>query len=281
MPQTERHPVPLVWERTHSPDCSGGAAIGIGSTPPMESETALATLFVLLFFALHLGSRRLEHLPPRTRSLIMSVAGGVAAAYVFLHLLPDLGQYGAAISPALAGNGDGLGVYLLALLGVLAFFGIERLVVHSEEKSQAAGGEREVGPFLFWVHIGVFACNSFVIGMLLVDRAEATVYQALHAVALALHFIANDHALRLRHDRLHQRHGRWALAVAVLLGWAAGVMEAVPAILVNAMFAFVAGGIVFNVFKEELPSERGGSFIAFAGGAASYAGLLIIASIVA
>lgn len=242
----------------------------------MQSDTALAAAFVLFFFAVHLGSRRLERLPPRSRSVIMSVAGGVAAAYVFLHLLPDLGRHNETIVTVLPGGGNGLGVYLLALLGVLTFFGLERLVVRSEDRSQAADGEREVGPLLFWAHIGAFAGNSFVIGLLLVEHDEATAYRAVHAAALALHFVATDHALSLRHDRLHQRHGRWALAIAVLIGWAVGIMEVLPTVVVAGMFAFVAGGIVFNVFKEELPSDRGGSFIAFAGGAAGYAALLVL-----
>jgi hypothetical protein len=41
------------------------------------------------------------------------------------------------------------------------------------------------------------------------------------------------------------------------------------------LFAFVAGGVILNVLKEELPEERQSKFWAFALGAAIYAALLV------
>jgi hypothetical protein len=42
------------------------------------------------------------------------------------------------------------------------------------------------------------------------------------------------------------------------------------------LFAFLAGGVVLNVLKEELPEERESRFWAFALGAASYTALLLV-----
>ena len=46
-------------------------------------------------------------------------------------------------------------------------------------------------------------------------------------------------------------------------------------IAVAVLIAFLAGGVVLNVLKEELPEERESRFWAFALGAALYAGLLL------
>ena len=43
---------------------------------------------------------------------------------------------------------------------------------------------------------------------------------------------------------------------------------------VAALTAFLGGGVVLNVLKEEVPSQRQSRFWAFAGGAAGYAALL-------
>jgi len=51
------------------------------------------------------------------------------------------------------------------------------------------------------------------------------------------------------------------------------VSEAALAVL----FAFLAGGIVLNVLKEEIPKERESSFAAFALGVALYAAILLVA----
>lgn len=40
--------------------------------------------------------------------------------------------------------------------------------------------------------------------------------------------------------------------------------------------AFLGGGVVLNVLKEEVPSERQSRFWAFAAGAAGYAALLLM-----
>ncbi|ELZ45122.1 hypothetical protein C464_12785 [Halorubrum coriense DSM 10284] len=39
---------------------------------------------------------------------------------------------------------------------------------------------------------------------------------------------------------------------------------------VNGLFAFVSGGIILNVIKEELPNPQQGRFLFFLGGAVAY-----------
>jgi hypothetical protein len=43
------------------------------------------------------------------------------------------------------------------------------------------------------------------------------------------------------------------------------------------VFAFLAGGVVLNVLKEELPEDRQSRIAPFAVGAAAYAVLLVLA----
>ena len=92
---------------------------------------------------------------------------------------------------------------------------------------------------------------------------------------MGLHFLVNDYGLRHHHKRLY-RIGRWILAAAVLFGWAVGLGIEINELHVALLFAFLAGGIVLNVLKEELPAERESRFWAFAAGAAGYAALLVL-----
>ena len=46
---------------------------------------------------------------------------------------------------------------------------------------------------------------------------------------------------------------------------------------VSALFAFLAGGTILNVLKEELPERRHGHFSAFVLGAGIYAAVLLAA----
>jgi len=62
----------------------------------------------------------------------------------------------------------------------------------------------------------------------------------------------------------------------VLLGWAAGALVMLPEGMVGALLAFIAGGVVLNVLKEELPEERKSRLWAFVIGAAAYSALLLV-----
>jgi zinc transporter ZupT len=90
---------------------------------------------------------------------------------------------------------------------------------------------------------------------------------------MALHFVVNDHGLRENHKHSYDRIGRWLLTV-IILGWAIGYRTEIHQAAIALLFSFLAGGVVLNVLKEELPEERRSKFWGFALGAALYAALL-------
>ena len=77
------------------------------------------------------------------------------------------------------------------------------------------------------------------------------------------------------HGEAYDRIGRWLLAAAPVLGWAAGLAVEVSPLALAALFAFLAGGVILNVLKEELPGERESRFSAFLLGTTAYAVLLL------
>jgi zinc transporter ZupT len=74
---------------------------------------------------------------------------------------------------------------------------------------------------------------------------------------------------------MYRQTGRWILAAAVIAGWAIGSSTELSQAAIAVLFAFLAGGIVLNVLKEELPEDRESRFWAFAVGAIGYAALLL------
>ncbi len=54
-----------------------------------------------------------------------------------------------------------------------------------------------------------------------------------------------------------------------------GLFTEISDVVLAVLIAFLAGGVVLNVLKEELPEERESRFWAFALGAALYATLLL------
>jgi hypothetical protein len=243
------------------------------------AEGALITGIVAAGFALvHIVGSRLTFLATVPRSASLSFAGGISVAYVFVHLLPELAEHQATIE-----RGIGRGVlgaieahsYLVALIGLASFYGLDRLARQSALVARRAGRDRaDAG--IFWIHLGAFAAYNLLIGYLLVHREDDGRRGLLvYAVALGVHFVVNDHGLREHHGSAYDREGRWLLAVAPILGWLLGLATTLSPLLLAALFAFLGGGIILNVLKEELPQDRESRFAAFAAGAAAYAALLL------
>ena len=77
------------------------------------------------------------------------------------------------------------------------------------------------------------------------------------------------------HKDVYDRYGRWLLALAVLLGWTAGTFFGIQEVMVSLLAAFIAGAIILNVLKEELPENRLSSLRAFLLGVVFYTLLIL------
>ena len=230
---------------------------------------ALSGFAALVLAAVHLVSPGLVFLDRTPRSIWLSIAGGVSVAYVFVHLLPELARLQREHFGELAVEAF---IYLFALAGLVAYYGLEQLA-----KRHGGGHGRSTPAGVFWLHLGSFALYNFLIGYLLDEQArhEGMSGMTLYAGAMALHFVVNDRALYRHHGALYTRQGRWVLSAAVLAGWAAGLWIEIALEWVAALIALLAGSVVLNVIKEELPQERESRFWAFVLGAGAYAALLV------
>lgn len=228
----------------------------------------------------HVFAGKLRFLDVVPRSRWLSFAGGTSAAYVFIHLLPELERYQAELRSAAGGRLAYLDhhAYLIALTGLAVFYGIERSTKQSRKESRAASGRDVSSPKMFWISIFAFGLYNALIGYLLVSEGERSMDSLLFfTVAIALHFIVNDYGLHAHHKHLYARYGRWLLAGVFVAGAIAGESVEIKPAALALMVSFLSGGIVLNVLKEELPDERESRFSAFALGAAAYTGLLLAA----
>lgn len=239
-------------------------------------DGALAGLLALGLAVVHLFASKLRFLDVDPRSRWLSMAGGAAVAYVFLHLFPELALAQESLERR-GPLGTGHEIYLLSLVGLAVFYGLERAAKVSRHERREAGEEDIPGPGVFWLHVVSFALYNALVGYLLLHREDPTRRGLLlFFLAMALHFLVNDYGLRKDHRGAYDRSGRWILSAAVLLGWGIGTQVEIGELPLALLFAFLAGGIVLNVLKEELPAERESRFSAFVLGAGGYAAILLL-----
>lgn len=159
-----------------------------------------ATLAAVAGLALvHLLAGHLRFLEGIPRNRWLSFAGGVSVAYVIVRILPELSasensieQPANAVAPFLEDH-----VYLLVLVGLVAFYGVERLSAGSRQRQRQATGVDETEDWASVLSIGAFAVYNAIIGYVIADF-DATPEESLplFAVALGVHFLVNDFGLR-------------------------------------------------------------------------------------
>lgn len=241
---------------------------------PFSSLIAVGALALVHIFA---GKLRFLHGTPR--SAWLSIAGGVSVAYVFVHLLPELNEAQQSMTEVVGDTMSAVEshVYLIALLGLAIFYGLERAALNARQRQPTADEHGISYPGVLWLHVGSFAAYNVLIGYLVHERAKGgeSLDLALFAIAMGLHFLAMDYGLREHYTEAYGRVARWIFAAALLLGWVVGLTGEVSEAARAVLLAFLAGGVILNVLKEELPEERESRFWAFAIGVSVYTALLL------
>ncbi len=230
---------------------------------------------VIVLAMVHLFGSRSRHLIHVPRSIWLSIAGGVAVAYVFMHLFPEMheGQQHIVEHVRLS---DRLQhhIYMVALIGLTVFYGLERAVIVGKRKKDRELSSEDRAHSVFWLHIASFSFYNALIGHIMFNRnSEDGQNLIMFTIAMALHFLVNDLALLHMHKEAYRRYGRWSLVLALLIGWSAGYLIELSRTAEIVITAFIGGGIILNVLKEELPEHRQSRYWAFVVGVASY-GLL-------
>lgn len=246
----------------------------------------LSVLALLLLCAVHLSARYLAFLEGVPRSRWLSAAGGMSLAYVFLHFMPELAHGQELVNDsnwALAWLEFEL--FAIALTGLLISLGLERLVQVSDAREEGAGADippderldkHDHGVFL--LHLVSFAVYNLITGYLLLHRGESEAPGGLiaFAIAMALHLLVTDYGLRQAFPSGYRRYGRWILIAALCAGFLLALAITLPEIAILAIIALLGGGMVLNVLKEELPTERQSRFWAIVAGSVFYAGVLAL-----
>lgn len=240
----------------------------------MSSDAALlsAAAATALLAVLHLL------VPPMRRrigsmaeGIVASIGGGIASAYVFVHLLPELARGNEEVAEVFGDRvevtalGETL-LFLVAFAGFLLLYGLD----HWAERADGETG-------IFAVHLGVFAAYNAVITYALPTRFRTGTGGALlFVVAMAVHFVLSDRALAEHYGDRFARVGRivlvGALVVGYLLAWA---FAPTSTIVVTVLLALLGGFVLYTVFADELPGDRRLRFPVFAGSATAYAAVLV------
>jgi hypothetical protein len=209
----------------------------------------------------------------KDRNSMISLGAGMSAAYIFVHVMPELAnlRYVFTESVSIPLRFEGMVIYFVALFGFLIFYALNHLHPAKHEI-----GKTTKENLIFKLHIGSFAIYVWLMSYLLIHQLEKTlVTVAMFALAITLHFLGVDRTLRNEHGSSYDNLGRYILGGMAILGWLSGLIFSIPHHLLALLVAFISGGVVLNSTIMELPSDNDGRFIYFIIGGLLY-GLLLM-----
>ena len=243
----------------------------------------ISLIIALLFAAIFLFGGRLAYRPgQRGHQRFLSFAAGLAVAYVFVHLMPALGEMREftmhspndfyRVFPEYS-------VYLWAMVGFLVFYGLETMELTPRRGPENHAGDDVVAnPWQPWVHIGGFALYAWMLTHIMVWKLHEPLALCLYGVAMGLDIFPIACNLSTHYQAVYNRRGAYVLALASVAGWASGLALDIPMPIMVDMVAFVAGGVVVNAAIAEIPKERQGHYWSFLTGAIVYTAVLLTLS---
>jgi len=216
-------------------------------------------LALSILVGIHLFANRPYVLGWVWRSHFLSFASGISLAYVLVDLLPILGKGEFVLErrfdkilPYLE-----LHTYLIALLGILFYYGVQSHV--SSKKHH-------------WLPVSGYMVFNFFVGATLSNSANPEIQPlTLFTIAIGLDYFIRDHLEKISENRFVL----WLLIAVLLTGYLLGYLIKIPDHMMAIGISFVAGEVMLNTFQYELPKKEKGGYFWFVCGALLYAGIIL------
>ena len=196
----------------------------------------------------------ISYQPEKVQIRWASIGGGASLGYIFVHLLPELASGGGAISQAVEMSPyvpnaltESL-LFLIVLLGVLIPYALGVISTQNPSSTQWAG----------IVRLALFALVNYLYAYSLPSLlTTGIIYGLLYTVAISAHILLADRVLDKNHKKVFRKRFRWIGSAALILGAIhAAILHPISDLTLAVATAFVGGGLLISVFREELPSPN-------------------------
>ena len=232
-------------------------------------------LCVMVIASSHWLASKVANRPDREQVRWASFGGGAGMAYVFVHLLPELASHGQALSKAPGMETfaptpiqEAL-LFLIALVGIMATYSLDVIATHERQAGRVAGS----------LHTLNFAAISYLYAYSLPSLiSTGLAYGVLFTIAISAHVLLADRTMAARHPTIFRTRTRWLGTAALVLGLLhAALLHPVADLHLAIATAFLGGGLLMAVFREELPAVNRTRLGWLVAGTISMTSLLLLA----
>ena len=216
----------------------------------------------ILLVALILGAAHI--VAPRVKGLVkyperqQAFGGGLSVAYVFLHLIPSLDAADAVVGPR---------IYFVALLGFVAFYGLD---VMFQPPKHAHPTKYHAYLSVFFVYDGLLI---FTLGL---NLPPTPILTLVFALSLALDVLNTDLEMQDEYGERFIKWGRWVLLAGVAIGYGLNLVRRPHPVVIDLVTAALAGFMMFHTANGVFPVSRNNKFWAFLAGLLTFALLHVL-----
>jgi zinc transporter ZupT len=216
------------------------------------SLDAITKQWEILLIALILGSAHV--ISPRVFAfrkhpeIQQAFGGGLSVAYLFLHLIPSLDASNELVGPR---------IYFVALLGFVAFYGLDVLF---QPPRGAHPTKYNAYVWVFFLYDGLLV---FTLGLELPPTPLLTL---VFAASLAVDVLDTDIELQEGFGERFVKSGRWVLLAGVASGYALSLVRRPHPVVVDIVTAALAGFMMFHTSTGLFPVSKSKKFPAFLAG---------------
>lgn len=210
----------------------------------------------------------------------ISFSAGASVAYVFVHVLPEIGIYQEQITGH-SGHHQAVSffnqpLYLTALGGLCFLYLLDTIEAGFYDKASNKLKRHKYYMPIFTARSLIYIIYNFMIAYIVTERpGRGLINITLISIALVLHFIVFNTGFREVYEELYDRYIRWLGIVALLSGWILGVMLDLPDVITVTVFSLIGGMITYTALKSELPLTDHKEPFHFLAGAFLYAFIIL------
>lgn len=222
-------------------------------------------LALINFFGIYLFPR--DRVPSQKW---FSFSSGIAITYFFMYLLPSLNKRQDTLQVDWLNLALPSEIYVISLLGFTVFCGTMRVVRTPHFKDETI--EQNVS---YWLQVTLLTAYMSFSAYVVTASSVTFVARSFYATALGVHFLAVGHDLYRHYGERYIRQGRYLLSGGILAGGFFSRLIDLASHVEAILFAFVAGAMILNIVKFELPADRNLHFRTFVLAVVGYGGILL------
>lgn len=239
----------------------------------------VGTILVCVLCIAHYLSPELKKMTWISPGQLISFAAGVTAAYVFLHMLPELIESRDNLRELLNQYGwdrqfVDLLVYFLALMGFQIYYVLSYLGDNASWRNDGSTVR------MFKYAIGFYFIYNFLITYTLMLRiSKNDLYAILFTLAMSLHFVLTDRQMRRTYPKLFTMRFRLILLFGLITGFVFSIFLPISAFGVALFVAFLSGAVLCVSFTEQSAITKQTSLVFFMIGSLVMSAILALALI--